>query len=371
MKEIVFLTGEDMLDVDLPIVKELNKLNSDIFHFKWVVVLRGYGWFHKEELAAFCEQNNIDNIILECMGKLKSPSTLIFNIKLLRILKKLNPSIIYDSYLGVPHLHFFRSFFLQKKLFVISIHDVVQHYKMKNKMIRTFYYDFLMKTYDNFHIFSNNQLKIFNERFPGKNSFYSPLYLKDFGEVQKQSIIKEKTITNFLFFGIIRANKGLDLLIDAANALGAEYENFHITIAGKCDDWGTYLSSIKRPEQFTFKIENVEKDEVPALFSSAHFLVLPYRDVTQSGVLLTSYNYNVPVIASELEWFEEYVEDGETGYLFENGNADELLNKMKIAIALNSQAYETLSLNLETFISDRINIKDIAKKYISFFKSIN
>lgn len=228
-----------------------------------------------------------------------------------------------------------------------------------------------MKTYDNFHIFSNNQLKIFNEHFPGKKSFYSPLFLKDFGDTQKQSIVKEKSVTNFLFFGIIRPNKGLDLLIDAANSLGTQYENFHITIAGKCDDWETYRSSIKRPEQFTFKIENVEKEEVPDIFSHAHFLVLPYRDVTQSGVLLTSYNYDVPVIASKLEWFEEYVEDGEAGYLFENGNAVELLNKMKTAIELNSQAYETLILKLKTFISERINIKDITKKYIEFFKSIN
>ncbi|MDB4925323.1 glycosyltransferase family 4 protein [Mucilaginibacter sp.] len=371
MKKLIFLTGEDMLDVDLPIVKEINSSNNKDFHIIWVVVLRGYGWFKRDEMIGFCQQNQIECIILEQIGKLKNPLTILFTFKLLKFLKSLKADIIYDSYLGVPYMHFLRPLYLKKNLFVIAIHDVVQHYKMKDKMIRTFYYTFLMKTYFNFHIFSENQLRIFKEKFKGKNSFYTPLYLKNFGNNAAKKLTINKDITYFLFFGIIRPNKGLDLLIEAANILGKKYKNFHIIIAGKCDDWESYSSTIKYPDQFTLNIGNIEKQEVPALFANTHFLMLPYRDVTQSGVLLTAYNYNVPVIASKLEWFEEYVDDNVNGYLFENEHIDTLVKKMEMAINLDQSAYDKLVSNLKTFIAQRINIKEIAREYVKFFKSVN
>ncbi|MFD2147078.1 glycosyltransferase family 4 protein [Mucilaginibacter antarcticus] len=331
MRNVIFLTGEDMLDVDMPIVKEMNASNSNQFNITWMVVLRGYGWFKEDEINTFCKQNNVNLILLEQLGKLKNPLSIFFHIKVLKILKKLNPDVIYDSFAGTPFLHFLRPLFLSKEKFVIAIHDVVQHYKMKNYMARTFYNNFLMKTYDNFHIFSENQLKIFNEKFKNKKTFCTPLYLKDFGELKENNRITDKKITYFLFFGIIRPNKGLDFLIEAANTLGKRYDNFHVVVAGKCDEWEVYDKQIERPEQFTLKIGNVETDEVPDLLSGTHFLVLPYRDVTQSGVLLTSYNYNIPIIASELEWFTEYIEDGSTGYLFESENAAELAKKWRSA----------------------------------------
>ncbi|MDB5110847.1 MAG: hypothetical protein JWR67_1961 [Mucilaginibacter sp.] len=371
MKRVVFLTGEDMLDVDMPIVKELNSSNANQFRIIWIVVLRGYGWFKKEEIISFCEQNKIEHIVFEQIGKLKNPFTIIFYIKILKLLKKLNANIIYDSFLGVPYMHFFRPLFLKKELFVISIHDVVQHYKMNNKLVRSVYNTFLMKTYKNFHIFSDNQLKVFKEKFKNKNSFCSPLYLKNFGSMAETSKLTNKDVTYFLFFGIIRPNKGLDLLIEAANVLGKKYNNFHIVVAGKCDDWESYQNLITRPEHFTIKLGNVEKEDVPALLANAHFLALPYRDVTQSGVLLTAYNYNIPVIASKLEWFEEYVDDKVNGYLFESENVGDLIKKMEMSINLNLTQYEQLVNNLKHFVSEKINIKEIASEYVKFFESIN
>jgi glycosyltransferase involved in cell wall biosynthesis len=371
MKKLIFLTGEDMLDVDLPIVKEINANNNKDFELIWVVVLRGYGWFKKDEMQAFCRQNQIDCVILEQLGKLKNPKTILFTFKLLKILKKLNADIIYDSYLGVPYMHFLRPLYLKKDLFVIAIHDVVQHHKMKDKMVRTFYYTFLMKTYLNFHIFSENQLRIFKEKFKGKNSFCTPLYLKNFGAGVESKLSQNKDNTVFLFFGIIRPNKGLDILIDAANSLGGEYRNFHVVVAGKCDNWEEYQNTIRYPEQFTLHIGNVEKEKVPGFFTNAHFLVLPYRDVTQSGVLLTAYNYNIPVIATELEWFEEYVEDTVNGYLFENDNTQDLAKQMVAAIKLSQPEYSQMVGKLKGFISKEINITDIAQEYVKFFKSIN
>lgn len=370
MRKLVFLSGEDLLDVDMPIVKEINSSYHKQFNITWIIVLRGYGWFKNDEVISFCIDNNIKYIIKEQIGKLKNPLNILFHIKLLKTIKEIDPDIIYDSYLGVPFMHFLRGVFLKKKPFVIAIHDVVQHYKRDNKFVRTFYDVFLINIYSNFHIFSRFQLKIFNDKYKGKNSFYSPLFLKNFGKVNTIQKVKNENTTNFLFFGIIRPNKGLDLLINAANSLGEKNNNFNIVIAGKCDDWEQYYALIKRPELFTFKIRNIEKSEVPNLFANTHFVILPYRDVTQSGVLLTAYNYGIPVIASRFDWFQEYIDNNTNGFLFENENVEDLINVMEIAINLNSVEYQRVVENLNEFISKEINIETIAKKYVDFFTKL-
>ena len=43
--------------------------------------------------------------------------------------------------------------------------------------------------------------------------------------------------------------------------------------------------------------------------------MLPYQDVAQSGPHMIAYNYNLPVIASDIEGFAERVEDGENSFL--------------------------------------------------------
>jgi len=370
MKQIVFLTSEDLLDVDLPIVKEINSSYKNTHHVIWVIVLKGYGWYKKDDLIAHCKQNNIDHLIFEQTRKLKNPLTILFHLAILKTLRKLDPQIIYDSYLGVPYMHFFSRLFIKKEKLVVAIHDVEQHYKMKNKFIRTFYYSFLMRNYLNFHIFSRHQLRIFTEQYPGKNSFYSPLFLKDFGSVGLNKRIANKKITYFLFFGIIRPNKGLDLLIKAANLLGEKYNNFHIIIAGKCENWAEYNDLIEKKENFTCIIRNIVQSEIPDLFANAHFMLLPYRDVTQSGVLLTAYNYNIPAIATKLEGFMEYVNDTQTGFLFENGNVTDLARQMEKALVLNPDEYEILVENLKSYISKEISIEGISKKYIDFFNQL-
>ena len=369
MNNLIFLTGEDLLDVDMPIVKEINASYSDQFNITWIVVLRMYGWFSREELVSFCETNKIKYRILIQKEKLKNPINIFFHLKLLKIIKSYKPNIVYDCYWGVPFMHFLRWMFLKKNIFVIAVHDVIEHYQMDNGFVRSFYYNFLIRTYQNFHIFSKSQLKSFKERFSGKSTFYSPLYLKDFGH-PAVATVKNGNVINFLFFGIIRPNKGLDLVIKAANILTEKYNNFHIVIAGKSDEWETYRDLIKDNAKFTFKIRNIEKAEVPDLFANAHFMLLPYRDVTQSGVLLSSYNYKVPVIASKLEWFEEYIEDKVNGYLFKSEDVDALVSVMESAINLDTEEYQRFTRRLEKFIYEKISIEGITKNYVDFFHTI-
>ena len=57
----------------------------------------------------------------------------------------------------------------------------------------------------------------------------------------------------------------------------------------------------------------MKNDEIILYFQEADYLVLPYDESTQSGPLLIAYNYNIPVIASDIELFKTMVCDKQNG----------------------------------------------------------
>ena len=370
-RKLIVITSEDLLDVDMPIVKEIHGQ----YNFVWVVILKGYGWFSEANIRDFCEKNNIEYKLLFQNLKLKNPQIILFHIKLLAFLKSLKADLIYDSYLGTPHLHLLSPLFLNKKKFVIAIHDVVQHYNMGHRAIRAAYYDFLMKRYVNIHLFSVNQKNLFLTKYPGykKKLLIAPLCLKNFGSTQDiNNQNEEEKKIDFIFFGIIRENKGLDILIKAVNILSKKYNNFSVTIAGRAADssWNICENLIEDKSFYNLIIRTIDEHEVAELFRTSRFLVLPYRDITQSGVLLTSYNYNVPVIASNLPGFEEYIENGKTGLLFETMQTESLAAQMELAINMDAGKYNKMKYELSEFVKMEIQVSSIAKKYLQYFDEL-
>ena len=73
-------------------------------------------------------------------------------------------------------------------------------------------------------------------------------------------------------------------MIEAANKLYEKYGNkFVVKIYGGCSNWEHYSKIIRYNECFDLQIRRIENDEVANLFSASDYLILPYKDVTQSG----------------------------------------------------------------------------------------
>jgi glycosyltransferase involved in cell wall biosynthesis len=219
----------------------------------------------------------------------------------------------------------------------------------------------------NFHLYSKEQYSLFNEVYKNKNTFLAPQCLKDFGNSNTHP---PKEFINFLFFGIIRENKGLEHLILAANKLASSYKGkFKVSIAGSCDNWGKYSSLIECMDVFELDIHVIMNEKIPDYFKSAHYLILPYIDVTQSGVLFIAYNYGTPVIASNHSWFKNYIKDCENGYLFENGSVESLYKIMEKIILSKNKEYYSLKSNLTRFINTTISHQAIVDEYIKYFNA--
>jgi D-inositol-3-phosphate glycosyltransferase len=59
----------------------------------------------------------------------------------------------------------------------------------------------------------------------------------------------------------------------------------------------------------------IPNEEVGVYFSAADIVVLPYLTATQSGILQIAYNFDRPVIVTDVGGLAESVDQGRTGYV--------------------------------------------------------
>jgi Glycosyltransferase len=154
-------------------------------------------------------------------------------------------------------------------------------------------------------------------------------YLLNSGKKENAKFNKENLPKEYaLFFGRIAPYKGLELLVKASRIVKKRmgYE-FILLIAGEGDI--SLLKNHMSDEDYSYiHILNrrIPYLEIPDLFKNAKFLILPYTDASQSGVIPLAYTFSKPVIASNVGSLSEYVEHGITGMIFESGNAEQLSN---------------------------------------------
>lgn len=120
-----------------------------------------------------------------------------------------------------------------------------------------------------------------------------------------------------LFFGFIRAYKGLDLLLEAL----AFCPEIHAVVAGECyEDWDIYQRIIAekgleaRVHLFSDFIPN---EQVRVFFSATDLVVQPYRTATQSGISQIAYHFDKPMVVTKVGGLPEIVTPNVSGYVVE------------------------------------------------------
>ena len=251
--------------------------------------------------------------------------------------------------------------YLKKKNFskpLLSICDnIIPHENFLGSSLLTKFY---LKYIDGFVVQSEtvkNELESLKKDAKIVKRFH-PIYdiygdRKNKTESKKQLGIKSKHV--ILFFGIIREYKGLDILIESINILKNKLDDFHLLIVGECyENINKYLSLINQFELnhlVTFINEYVSEKDISKYFSCSDVVVLPYKTASQSGVIQIAYNFNTPVVTTDVGGLSEYIDDGNTGVLVESKNP----------IQLSEVLYDNL-VN-DCFNQFSKNIEDYKKKF--------
>jgi D-inositol-3-phosphate glycosyltransferase len=152
-----------------------------------------------------------------------------------------------------------------------------------------------------------------------------PLY-DHFGTIlPREEAIKTLSLdTEFryiLFFGLIRAYKGLDLLLEAFGDKRLRKLPVKLLVAGEFyEDQQRYLDIINEQElsEHVFICDDyIPEQEVREWFSAADLIVQPYRSATQSGISQIAYHFEKPMLVTNVGGLAEIVPNGKAGYVVE------------------------------------------------------
>jgi glycosyltransferase involved in cell wall biosynthesis len=105
-----------------------------------------------------------------------------------------------------------------------------------------------------------------------------------------------------LFFGSLRANKGLDTLLDTIERMPPGVARFVIAGGGTPDLAAKVAQAARTLPDLTCELGFIDEPRKAALLGAADVMVLPYSPdfESQSGVLFDAYAYGIPVVVTDV-----------------------------------------------------------------------
>jgi D-inositol-3-phosphate glycosyltransferase len=206
---------------------------------------------------------------------------------------------------------------------VICLFDnVIPHEKRPGDKVLTRY---LTSSIDGAVVMSQSvgdELKTFRKNIPVKLSPH-PLFDNYGKAIDRDEALAKLNLdvknSYLLFFGFIRAYKGLDLLIDAFSDKRLRNRNLKLLIAGEFyEDDKPYKEQVKKhniEDDVIFYDRFIKDDEVSLFFSASDIIVQPYKTATQSGVTQIAFHFDKPMIVTDVGGLREIVPDGKCGYV--------------------------------------------------------
>lgn len=226
---------------------------------------------------------------------------------------------------------------------ISTIHDLHPHeskkewYKeLRSKIINK-------RLYENFlyskNVITNSISQYLNLKSEyNKNIYYHSfpslvsLNIKEGNEIPKELINLSKPY--ILFFGRIEEYKGISLLYKTFIETPDLYKHYYLVIAGK----GTLSFNRNSYEKNVIIINRYIKDtEIANLYKKAACVVYPYISATQSGVLSLAYYYKTPVLASDITFFKDNIQQSKSGILFKNRDLKDLRKKLLLLLNLDTE----------------------------------
>ena len=369
-KKICWVTPDYFADCDIPLVPLVAKK----YDINWIILFgkRGNRFIEEdfEPIHKTCKNVTINFIHNKHLGvKGFNPLILSYDRKIWKAIMRCNPDVIYynslrDSIFDLPFI-----WKLPKNKTIFTAHQGIVRKDMQftkwTQLIRDLGY--IGVRYVN--MFSDSEAGKLHEHYSNVDIIKIPLALKDFGDPTNKR--PERNIVRFLSFGSLVYAKHIDLLIQAANVLFEKgYRNFRVSINGTGSDWERCKQYIKHPEIIETDIRRIDNEEIPNLFNGSHYLVQPYRVVSQSGPMKIAFRYNLPDIVSNLPGLMCELKEGVNGYSFQSEDVTSLADVMEKCIKMSNEDYSTLLDKMKDYTKQNYSFEVIVNKYYDMFERV-
>lgn len=383
--KVLYLSNTFFFDADLGFLRAQNRKNDFYYlinvptygrsatalNFRTVNKESGiYSAAEFEEFQIFKDFVNIEKsyVIYRTSKKTLSSSNLSLQKEIVKFIFDLNPEIIHLN--DFVDFNFLYLLIKNRIPIVQTIHDPFPHSganSFKNKLTTIVNNYFVKKRI----LLNSSQAEsyIFKNRLKKDDIYISRLGTYDYLEIFQKKPYINKTSNKILFFGRISPYKGIEELCQIILELIPDFRDLKLVIAGSGDFYFDIKPYEKNPN---FEIINryITIEEMVQLFQETKFLICPYKDATQSGVILSALGLNKPVVATNVGGIAEVIEDQKTGFLVEKDNHDALKEKLKELLA-----NPELLINIERGIKDsKLNGKNnwstIVENLQKFYNSL-
>jgi glycosyltransferase involved in cell wall biosynthesis len=226
--------------------------------------------------------------------------------------------------------------------------------------LRDFFFPF-NKYIDKYIFLSKFFWDKYNEFYPeilSKSTFFYN-FLSDI-----KNVIEKSKGNYFLYFGRLDREKGIKTLINAFT----KNPEVQLKIIGK-GQYSDYLinNKIKNVEYLGFK----NWDEIKDYLINASFVIVPSECYENNPMtIIESYSLGTPVIGANIGGIPEIILPGETGYLFDSKNVDQLADTIQIANQLEEVSYNKMSQNSFKFAQENFSSENYYSKLIAVYNSL-
>lgn len=208
---------------------------------------------------------------------------------------------------------------------IALVHNMIPH---EPNILDKFLPPYFVKSMDGFMALSESVVRDI-EKFDKRNcpKRFSPHPIYDhYGELlSRETALQLLNLPSepryVLFFGFIRAYKGLDLLLEAFADDRLRKSNVKLLVAGEFyGDPEPYLQKIKDlkiADSVILHNDYIPDNEVNRFFSAADIVAQPYKTATQSGVTQIAFHFEKPMLVTNVGGLPEIVPDGKIGYVVE------------------------------------------------------
>lgn len=179
------------------------------------------------------------------------------------------------------------------------------------------------------------------------------------------------------FFGSLRPNKGVEVLIKAYNRLVEDgIENVELIIAGGSptgdqkyeDELRSLVSDLNLDDRVRFLGFISEKDIEPLMIST-DIIALPYLEITQSGVMFRQVlPYNVPLLTTDVGGLGEIVRDYDLGLVSKPGD-DKALARNILSLISDSELRERFRRNQVRAVEE-LSWSKVAEEYARVYLEV-
>lgn len=173
-----------------------------------------------------------------------------------------------------------------------------------------------------------------------------------------------------LFLGCIARIKGIDVLIEAIAKLRSELPNMKLHLVGSGPAMTDSRDLLKKKgiEELAVFHGRVANWKVRSYFESADIYVFPSRSEGFPVTLLEAMSSGIPIIASNIEAFQEVLSNGKDSILFESENSTalarailSLYHDLDLRKKISQGALETVK---------KYSWENIAEQYVSLYRCL-